>query len=92
MKKTTTLPLFSTYELNSRFYDELFKKNNEVREIYKTLYNLFGSYSITEFDRLNKQAKDSFFNLGITFQVYGEKEVKEQIFPFDLFPRIINNK
>ncbi|WP_158837439.1 circularly permuted type 2 ATP-grasp protein [Polaribacter sp. L3A8] len=92
MKKTTTLPLFSTYELDSRFYDELFNKNNEIREVYKTLYNLFGSYSVSEFDRLNKKAKDSFFNLGITFQVYGEKEVKEKIFPFDLFPRIINNK
>ncbi|OAD46202.1 hypothetical protein [Polaribacter atrinae] len=89
MKKTTTLPLFSTYELDSRFYDELFNKNDEIREVYKTLYNLFGSYSVSEFDRLNKKAKDSFFNLGITFQVYGEKEVKEKIFPFDLFPRII---
>ena len=92
MKKSTQLPLFSCYEYDSRFYDELFKKNNEVREIYKTLFNLFGEYSVSEFDRLNNQAKDSFFNLGVTFQVYGSNEVKEQIFPFDLFPRIINKK
>jgi len=92
LKKINNLPLFSAYELDSRFYDELLGHNKEIREIYKTLYNLFGTYSVTEFDRLNNQAKDSFFNLGITFQVYGEKEIKEKIFPFDLFPRIINNK
>ena len=92
MKKPTNLPLFSSYDFNSKFYDELFDKNNEVRAIYKTLFNLFSTYSVNEFDHLNKRAKDSFFNQGITFQVYGEKEVKEQIFPFDLFPRIIDNK
>lgn len=92
MKDTNKLPLFSTYEFNPKLYDELFNENNEVREIYKTLYDLFSSYSVEEYNRLNAQAKASFFNLGITFQVYGEKEVKEQIFPFDLFPRIINNK
>lgn len=92
MKNTKHLPLFSSYEFDSRFYDELFDKNNEIRSIYKTLFDIFGNYSVDEFNRLNKQAKDSFFNLGITFQVYGETEVKEKIFPFDLFPRIINNK
>ena len=90
MKKTIQLPLFSSYEFDSNFYDELFSKNNEVRAIYKTLFKLFSEYSVTEFDRLNNQAKDSFFNLGITFQVYGENSVQEKIFPFDLFPRIIS--
>lgn len=53
---------------------------------------MFSAYSVNEFAQLNKRAKDSFFNLGITFQVYGENEVQEKIFPFDLFPRIINEK
>ncbi|MGB5323458.1 circularly permuted type 2 ATP-grasp protein [Lutimonas sp.] len=92
MKKISKFPIFSSYELDSRFYDELFDANHEVREIYKTLYKLFGGYSIREFERLNKQAKDSFFNLGITFQVYGDDKVQEKIFPFDLFPRIIAHK
>jgi len=84
LKKNNKFPIFSSYELDSRFYDELFDANQEVREIYKTLYKLFGEYSIDEFDRLNNRAKDSFFNLGITFQVYGEDKVQEKIFPFDL--------
>ena len=92
MDKAINLPLFSSYEFDTRFYDELFKENEAVRTIYKTLFERFGAYSVTEFNRLNKQAKDTFFNLGITFQVYGENEVNEKIFPFDLFPRIIDHK
>ncbi|MBU2951103.1 circularly permuted type 2 ATP-grasp protein [Tamlana agarivorans] len=92
MKEAINLPLFSSYEFDSRFYDELFAKREDVRSIYKTLFELFGTYSVPEFNRLNIQAKDSFFNSGITFQVYGENEVNEKIFPFDLFPRIIDHK
>lgn len=92
MKKTVQLPLFSSYEFDSNFYDELFNKNKEVRDIYKRLFKLFSQYSVTEFDALNERAKESFFNLGITFQVYGENSVQEKIFPFDLFPRIIEHK
>ena len=92
LKKVSDFPIFSSYELNSKLYDELFDDRGQVRKIYKKLYELFGDHSIPEYDRLNKQAKDSFFNLGITFQVYGEAQVQEKIFPFDLFPRIIEQK
>lgn len=92
MKKTTQLPLFSSYEFDSNFYDELFRKNKETREIYKKLFKLFSQYSVSEFNALNNRAKESFFNHGITFQVYNSDQVSEKIFPFDLFPRIISNK
>ena len=92
MKNKTELPLFSSYSFNSNFYDELFNKNKEVRKIYKTLFKLFSEYSVNEFNSLNNRAKESFFNNGITFQVYGANELQEKIFPFDLFPRIIDNK
>jgi uncharacterized circularly permuted ATP-grasp superfamily protein len=91
LKKTIELPLFSSYEFNSNFYDELFNKNEEVRKIYKTLFKLFSEYSVTEFNSLNNRAKEAFFNNGITFQVYGSDDLQEKIFPFDLFPRIIDN-
>ena len=39
---------------------------------------------------MNNKAKSSFFNQGITFQVYDNKVTQEKIFPFDLFPRIID--
>ncbi|WP_139959098.1 circularly permuted type 2 ATP-grasp protein [Flavicella sediminum] len=86
------LPIFSSYEVNPKFYDEIFTQNKEVRSIYETLFNLFNEYQIDDFQLLNEKAKASFLNQGITFQVYGQKEVKEQVFPFDLFPRIISAK
>ena len=92
MKKETQLPIFSSYEFNSRFYDEIFTQNNQVRDVYKTLFNLFSEYAVKDFVNLNDKVKDAFFNQGITFQVYGEKEMKEKIFPFDLFPRIIGHE
>ncbi|MDG2280780.1 MAG: circularly permuted type 2 ATP-grasp protein [Flavicella sp.] len=86
------LPIFSSYDKNSTFYDEIFSEKQEVRNIYKTLFNLFSEYKIDDFQQLNEKAKTSFLNQGITFQVYNEKDVQEQVFPFDLFPRIISAK
>ncbi|MDV7187820.1 circularly permuted type 2 ATP-grasp protein [Lutibacter sp. TH_r2] len=92
MKNKIELPLFSSYEFDSNFYDELFNKNKETRDIYKRLFKLLSQYSVNEFNSLNNRAKESFFNNGITFQVYNSDQVSEKIFPFDLFPRIINYK
>jgi len=83
-------PIFSSYSFNEKFYDEVFNKNQEVKVVYKKLLDIYGSHSIKDFDVLNEKAKASFFNQGITFQVYGDNEIKEKIFPFDLFPRIID--
>ncbi|WP_373058749.1 circularly permuted type 2 ATP-grasp protein [Zunongwangia sp. H14] len=82
-------PTFSSYKNDPRFFDEIFDENNQVKEVYKTLLNLYSEHSAQDFALLNNKAKASFFNQGITFQVYGEHETKEKIFPFDLFPRII---
>lgn len=82
-------PIFSSYTYDKKLLDEVFDSKNNVEEIYKTLIDLYGSHSVEEFEALNEYAKTSFFNQGITFQVYGNNETKEKIFPFDLFPRII---
>lgn len=82
-------PIFSSYSNNPSLFDEVFEENGASKEVYRTLFELYGKHSINEYVQLNNKAKASFFNQGITFQVYGEKETKEKIFPFDLFPRII---
>ncbi|MEO1013418.1 MAG: circularly permuted type 2 ATP-grasp protein [Bacteroidota bacterium] len=82
--------IFSSYQRNPKLYDELYNTEGSVKEIYKTLFDLYGGHSIQDYARLSDKAKSSFFNQGITFQVYGEKDAKEKIFPFDLFPRIID--
>src|SRR5690606_30992926 len=61
-----------------------------VRDVYRKLFELYSGHSIKDFVTLNNKAKASFFNQGITFQVYSDKETQEKIFPFDLFPRIID--
>ena len=81
--------LFSSYKNDVKFYDEIFDEGDDVRSIYKNLFNLFKEKNTCDFNDLNKRAKASFFNQGITFQVYKEDQMEEQIFPFDLFPRII---
>ncbi len=82
--------IFSSYERNPVLFDELYNKKGEVKKIYRTLFDLYGAHSIEDYMRLNEKAKNSFFNQGITFQVYGDKDSQEKIFPFDLFPRIID--
>ncbi|WP_372945344.1 circularly permuted type 2 ATP-grasp protein [Muriicola sp.] len=82
--------IFSSYQRDPALFDELYDEKGEVKKIYKTLFDLYGSHSIEDYMRLNEKAKSSFFNQGITFQVYGDKDSQEKIFPFDLFPRIID--
>ena len=82
--------LFSSYHKIPGLFDEVFDGNGTVKAIYEKLITLFEQHALDDFVHLNNKAKTSFFNQGITFQVYGDKSAKEKIFPFDLFPRIID--
>tara|TARA_R110002167_G_scaffold25912_11_gene89406 strand:- start:388 stop:1851 length:1464 start_codon:yes stop_codon:yes gene_type:complete len=82
--------LFSTYERNPLLFDEIFDVDGNIKAVYLKLFELYGQHGIQEYIGLNSKAKSSFFNQGITFQVYSDKETQEKIFPFDLFPRIID--
>ena len=84
--------IFSSYLRNPSLYDEIYDKDGNVKEVYKKLFDLYGEHSIEDYANLNIKAKSSFFNQGITFQVYSKKKSQEKIFPFDLFPRIIDPK
>lgn len=83
--------IFSSYLRNPSLFDEIFDKKGDVKAVYQKLFDLYGAHSIKDYVKLNEKAKSSFFNQGITFQVYGGKENQEKIFPFDLFPRIIDS-
>ncbi len=85
--------LLSPYQINGNTYDEVFSSPQVPRNQYKAICEKFNKYSLSEFERINKEVKDAFFNQGITFSVYFEnKNPDEKIFPFDLFPRIIDPK
>lgn len=84
--------IFSSYQRNPQLLDELHEKDGSIKKVYQTLFELYGQHSIQDYVNLNNKAKASFFNQGITFQVYGDNTVQEKIFPFDLFPRIIDSQ
>ena len=90
MDLSTEKTIFSNYTRKEGLFDEVFDGNGKVKSVYQKLLDLYGSRSIDDYVQLNNKAKSSFFNQGITFQVYGDKDSQEKIFPFDLFPRIID--
>jgi uncharacterized circularly permuted ATP-grasp superfamily protein len=81
-------PLFDEYFLDSA-YDEMFDGQGVVRPSYATLLSAFTALPKEELHRRKKAADLAFLMQGITFTVYGRDEGTEQIFPYDLLPRII---
>ncbi len=70
-------------------YDEMFEDEGKLHEHYEPLLAHFGQLPEGELQRRKAAADLSFLNQGITFTVYGRDEGVEQIFPYDLLPRII---
>jgi uncharacterized circularly permuted ATP-grasp superfamily protein len=72
------------------FYDELIDPAGRPRPGSELLVEKIRS--LGRDDLLNRQqaAERLLFRMGITFNVYGQSEGTEKIFPFDLVPRIIS--
>jgi uncharacterized circularly permuted ATP-grasp superfamily protein len=79
--------------LDSTFFDEIWDTNGKIRPHYRKLIHQFQDVDMDEFRKLDELAKITFFNQGVTFNVYSDKSKGvERIFPFDLLPRIIPAK
>jgi len=74
------------------FYDEMFLPSGELRPQYQAFSEVLSGWSRSELLRRKRMAERSLLNRGITFQVYGDSSRKEQIFPFDVIPRIIGSR
>lgn len=79
---------FNSYSFGDA-YDEMFRGSGDPREHYRRLYHHLLTLAPQELRRHRQEADLSFFNQGITFTVYGEKQGTERIFPHDLIPRVI---
>jgi hypothetical protein len=79
------------YQLDG-FYDEMFRPDGTLRPAYEGFSSAISGWSREELLRRKRMAERSLLNRGITFQVYGDASRKEQIFPFDAIPRIIEAK
>lgn len=72
------------------FFDEMFASPTEVRRHYGRFGKLFEQITPEEFDERRTDLDLSFMRQGVTFNVYGDSQGTERIFPFDLVPRIIS--
>jgi uncharacterized circularly permuted ATP-grasp superfamily protein len=82
-----------SYPIGQGLLDEVYHKERVSRPIYNKILSKFGSFDERDVRKFSEYAKLSFFNQGITFNVYSDKDSGvERIFPFDIFPRIINEK
>ncbi len=82
--------LFSNYDIDDRYFDEMFLPNSEPRIHCQAFWNDFKSKSVSEIAALQERVERSFLYEGITFAVYGEQGAQERIIPIDLFPRIVS--
>ena len=90
---SATNELFNSYQVPEGMLDEVFTPFENAYTAYDMIKGLFRSLSTPAFKQLNEYAKLSFLNQGITYAVYDEKNGgTEKIFPFDLFPRVIQFK
>ncbi|WP_026902740.1 circularly permuted type 2 ATP-grasp protein [Pedobacter glucosidilyticus] len=81
--------VFKNYPYIEKIWDEMYNKH-EVRTPYKKLYNFLQDMPVAELTRKEEMARRLFMSQGITFTVYASGEGVEQIFPFDVIPRIID--
>ena len=71
------------------FYDEMFAANAQPRPEAEPLVARIESLSVGDLHRRQQAAEKTLLQMGITFNVYGEQEGTERIWPFDLVPRIV---
>ncbi len=79
-------------KLNPNGWDEMFSTKG-VRNSYRNVLHTLQGLSPENLVEKQRQAADFFMNQGITFTVYSDdNQGIERIFPFDIIPRIINQK
>ncbi len=79
---------FNGYQTDG-FYDELFHETGTARRGTQLLNKLIQSLPDGDLIRHQRAAEAAMYQLGITFNVYGDFEGAERIIPFDLIPRIV---
>jgi uncharacterized circularly permuted ATP-grasp superfamily protein len=79
---------FDQYEPGD-FYDELFVAHGQPRPEACVLVDRINSLTLPELQQRQLAAQNALFQLGVTFNVYGDCQGTEKILPFDIIPRIV---
>ncbi len=80
---------FSHYDPEG-YYDELYEGKGQPRPGSTLLLRKFASLPEGELKKRQEAAERVILNMGMTFGVYGSDDGHEQIFPFDIVPRIVS--
>jgi len=80
--------MLKKYKVNGGF-DEMLCTKTGIRDHYRKFHKTFEKMKPVEFDAKREAVDAAFMRQGITFNVYGDAQGAEKIFPFDLLPRII---
>ncbi|MCW3114089.1 MAG: hypothetical protein JWR18_2485, partial [Segetibacter sp.] len=83
--------ILKSYQEQANIWDEMFASSG-IRSSYKNFVSAIEDLSVTEMNHKDELAKKLFMSQGITFTVYSSGEGIEKIFPFDIIPRILENK
>lgn len=83
-----TPPPFQQYRPET-FFDEMMQADGSIRPHYERFVKHFSTVRPEEFDAKRTAVDLAFLRQGVTFNVYGDSQGTERIFPFDLVPRII---
>lgn len=79
---------FDAYNTDG-FYDELFDEQGHPRPESELLIWKINSLTGGELLRRQVAIERSLMRMGITFNVYGDRQGTERIWPFDIVPRIV---
>jgi uncharacterized circularly permuted ATP-grasp superfamily protein len=77
---------------NQQFFDEMFHADGTPRPPYAAYAAWFGAEDHSHLRAKNDEAEAFFRRIGITFNVYGQKDADERLIPFDIVPRIISGR
>jgi uncharacterized circularly permuted ATP-grasp superfamily protein len=89
--KKRLVTMLKKYKNNGGF-DEMVDTKAGVRGHYRKFFDSFGKIKPKELDAKREAVDTAFLRQGVTFNVYGDAQGAEKIFPFDLLPRIIPDK
>lgn len=90
IQTSTSGQLFS--QLKSEFFNEMLDDQSSNGEICKKIEHWLSQYDLSHLQQLNEQARQHFLYEGITFTVYGDDQGTERTIPYDLIPRVIEQK
>jgi len=83
-------PVFAAYRPPAGMFDEMFSADGAPHPWCVPVAASLLAMDGAEFASLRAQAERMLLRMGVTFNVYGQTEGAERIFPFDPIPRVID--